>query len=712
MFEPSSEQSLIIEHIKNGKNVVVDACAGSGKSTTILSCAYQNPNKRFLQITYNSALRKEIKEKVREFGLKNIVVHTFHSLAVAKYIKEAKTDSGIREILYSNLEPVSKILSQDIIVLDETQDMTLLYYQFIVKFMKDMGTPFQMLILGDFMQGLYEFKGADIRFLTIANKIWAEFPLLISREFECCTLKMSYRITNEMAEFVNEVMLGEERLLACKSGEPVIYIRNTERVIIKKVIFIILDLLKRGVKPDEIFILAQSVKGINSKILNIENALVNACIPCYVPMDDTDNIEEKVINGKIVFSTFHSVKGRQRPYVFIVRFDQSYYFNTNSCQEICPNTLYVGCTRATKQLFLLEQGEQYNSDRPLSFLKLSHNEMKTKSYIQFHGYARVIYHDDDSLENRETEIKIKKTTPTELTKFIKEYILEEINPLLQEIFIKESTEEEILEIPVMIETKSGYYEDVSDLNGIAIPAMYYDYLKSEWQEEDDPTVNILYDIIREKIKNLKPNKHEFLREILKTIDTEITEISDYLYLANIYLATDTKLYYKLKQIERNEYNWLKSDILSKCKKRLLKILDTECSNSRPIIEETIINYTDDEKHILIDRILDTYFPLKRIRFCARIDLGSERTIWELKCTTSITQEHLLQVVIYCWIWRTIYPDAVQEFRIFNIKTGEILRLDSSKEILDIIVIKLLKSKYDKYEIPRDDDFLETCKKYM
>ena len=37
MNEVSNEQAIIIEHIKNGKNVVVDACAGSGKSTTILS---------------------------------------------------------------------------------------------------------------------------------------------------------------------------------------------------------------------------------------------------------------------------------------------------------------------------------------------------------------------------------------------------------------------------------------------------------------------------------------------------------------------------------------------------------------------------------------------------------------------------------------------------------------------------------------------------
>jgi len=72
----SDEQQNIITHIKDGKNVQVDACAGSGKSTTILSAAKAMPEKTFLLITYNKSLRKEIKEKVDELGLKNITVHT------------------------------------------------------------------------------------------------------------------------------------------------------------------------------------------------------------------------------------------------------------------------------------------------------------------------------------------------------------------------------------------------------------------------------------------------------------------------------------------------------------------------------------------------------------------------------------------------------------------------------------------------------------
>ena len=65
MVELSGEQDFILQNIKKGENVIVDAVAGSGKSTVVLSIASQIPNKKILQITYNSMLRKEVKEKVK-----------------------------------------------------------------------------------------------------------------------------------------------------------------------------------------------------------------------------------------------------------------------------------------------------------------------------------------------------------------------------------------------------------------------------------------------------------------------------------------------------------------------------------------------------------------------------------------------------------------------------------------------------------------------
>lgn len=714
----SDEQQNIIRQIEIGKNVQVDACAGSGKSTTILSTAKAMPHKQFLLITYNKSLRKEIKEKVDELNLQNIKVHTYHSLAVATYNSDAYVDKVMRLLIANNDPPKIKLVPFDVIVLDEIQDMTFLYYRLVIKYIKDIGSQIQLMVLGDYMQGLYEFKGADIRFLTLANKIWKGFPLLRTKEFEKCQLKTSYRITNQMADFVNEVMLPEKRLYACRNGEPVCYIRRKIHELQRIVVNTIQDLLKNNnVKPADIFVLGGSVKGPNSNIRKIENSLVEAGIPCHVPMmENSENIDEDVIKGKVVFSSFHTSKGRQRPYVFVVGFDHSYFKTIARTLDPmkCSNTLYVATTRASQRMYLLEN-DGFSSDRPFKFLKMKHIEMKTKPYIDFRGIPQTLFEEDEQPQiTKLGETSIFKTTPTDMTKFISESVLEEITQVLDEIFVKEINKDEIeILLPSILRTKSGYFEDVSDLNGIAIPTLLYDYIKSIYSDDENENECVLYTMIKETMSQTKPNKHLYLKEIIRELNPVCETIEDYLYMANVYEATQEKLYFKLTQIQKDEYNWLTPDVLKKCKKRLLNILEEEIMMGEPEIEKTIINYLDENANRKITACLSRYFPdNQQFQFTARTDLITENTLWELKCTSDITAEHMIQTVIYAWIMRTINPLFSKKVKIFNIRTGQVLRLEAEKEILDKIIVALLKGKYGEQKQFTDSEFLEECHKHI
>ena len=79
--------------------------------------------------------------------------------------------------------PLPNTLAFDILVVDEAQDMTHVYFMLLHKFIQDCGRKFQLLVLGDKKQGLYEFKGADIRFLTLAHSCWHNHPLLKTQTF-------------------------------------------------------------------------------------------------------------------------------------------------------------------------------------------------------------------------------------------------------------------------------------------------------------------------------------------------------------------------------------------------------------------------------------------------------------------------------------------------------------------------------------------------
>jgi len=705
----SGEQLHILASVKNGKNVVVQAVAGSGKSSTVLSIAADNADKKILQLTYNSSLRTEIKEKVLKLELKNITIHTYHSLSVRYYLPTSYTDTGIRRILYYDLPARYDIPKYDIIVIDETQDMTLLYFQLARKFIRNMCSAsdhkIQILVLGDELQSLYEFKGADARFLTLAEEIWRDNPYLRTREFEHCTMRMSYRITNQICSFVNQVMLGETRMDACRDGPVVKYIRNSRTNLEKSVIYEVNRLLAAGAKPSDFFIIGASTKSAKSNVRKMENVLVSQGIPCHVPMLENENGDDRVIGGKVVFTTFHCVKGRQRPYVFIVGFDNSYldFYARNLPKDRCPNTLYVGATRATHELFLLES-DNYTTDRPLPFLHMTHHEMKAEPYVQFKGQPRSIFYSDDRVVPESINLIEKHyETPTNMIKFIPESVVEDISPIVDRIFVLENGEQIDLDIPAILETKRGYFEEVSDLNGIAIPIMYYHWIEELFADPATPKSNILLGLIHENIENMKKHEHQFLRDIVDGLPEKNETISDYLYLANVYVATQEKLYFKLKQIDREEYGWLTNSMFDQCKERIHSIIGQEMTN-RPKIEETIIHPGMDDEHAKIDACLAPYFENKKFRFTARIDLNTESTIWELKCTSKLSMDHMIQVVIYAWIWN-VTRDEKKVFKLLNIKTGEIMVLNATMEELTHIVVSILQGKYLEHEPKTDEEFI-------
>jgi hypothetical protein len=160
---------------------------------------------------------------------------------------------------------------------------------------------------------------------------------------------------------------------------------------------------------------------------------------------------------------------------------------------------------------------------------------------------------------------------------------------------------------------------------------------------------------------------------------------------------------------KEEYDWLSDDTIDECKKLLDKHILSDTDNPNDISQEvTIIENNMITEQELIDNALRCYMgkdiPEAKYCFAARVDMITKKTIWEIKCTSQISIEYLLQVVIYAWLWYTLYPKSDKVFKILNIKTGEVLKLVSSVQKLTRIVVLLLKGKYDTPKILNDEDF--------
>lgn len=114
-FPASEYQAAIFDYIEHGVgNLVINACAGSSKTTTIINCLNKiDTQKRILFVAFNKSIVDEIKEKVTITD--NINVTTFHSLGLSilredKEYKDAKIDEfKYKNYIKNNIEELSPL---------------------------------------------------------------------------------------------------------------------------------------------------------------------------------------------------------------------------------------------------------------------------------------------------------------------------------------------------------------------------------------------------------------------------------------------------------------------------------------------------------------------------------------------------------------------------------------------------------------------------
>lgn len=683
IINPSDEQKAIINCVTEGKFVTVDAVAGSGKTTTVMFIAKHNPKKKILQITYNKELKLEVRRKVEEAQISNIDIHTFHSLAVRYYDKECYTDDKIIKVLSQNIAP--KIEKKyDILIIDEVQDMTPNYFSLVCKFINDMKLEkSNILVLGDRYQGIYDFKNADTRFLIHSDKIWDN-----EGKFIKLPMQESYRVTKQIAWFVNKAMLGHDRIISNKNSKnKVLYYKKNRFQIHSIFTAKISQLIKDGYKPSDIFILAPSLKSSSPRnpLKMLENKLVGIKIPVYFSRNDEEGLDEDVIKGKVVFTTFHQSKGLERKVCIIFGFDGSYfkYYNKDKDPNECPSELYVAITRASEILILFESEDETQLD----FIKIDHRQLACSGMVEFIGnYPKEIKEKIPNVDD------IHKTSVTELTSYISEENNEKLISLLDKIFEtkKNPSGKNSTEIPLSIKTQNGKTEDVSDINGLVLPAMF------EFKKTGVCTLkNIINDMY-------KASKGETKNLITNVLNTKVSKdsVEQFLCMGNLYIALTEKIHSKLSQIDK--YLWLTQDMIDVCHKNLEKNIHDD-----PIFEIPLGDTMREDKSLCYRYNTNLYGS---VELTSRADCVDKKTLWEFKCVASLQNEHLLQLVVYAWLWEKCMKSKYGEkkYRILNIKTGEVRQLKYYAYYIEEIMSILFSNKY--YKKPKDNDtiFIEKC----
>ena len=619
-MNPTCEQKEVIKNIKK-YNVLVNSVAGSGKTTTNLLIAKEYPNKNILLLTYNRKLRDDTVNKAKTHEILNLQAYTYHSFAVRYYKPTCYTDTQLNSLLIENLTPLYKY-NFDIIIIDEAQDITPLYYKLLCKIYYDNKIKDATIcITGDEYQSIYGYNRATSEFIKRGNIIFN----FNNYDWKKVNLSHSFRITAQIAEFVNKCMIHENRIIAKKEGSVVDYvICNTFE---KKPYELVKKYLKKGYMYDDIFILAPSLKSDSrSAAKQLIARLTEDNIPLFVPSDDSVNMTSmsKVLENKIVFSTFHQVKGLERKVVIVFNFDDSYfeYYDSTCDKNKCPNTIYVACTRSLEKLILLHHEE----NNYLKFLKQDEiNKLcevtgKLKLKKKKNNASRI---SDESIDENVDDVR--RISVVNLIKHLPFDVIKKIKKCFDiEVCSKKGN---FINLTNVIEQQFNkdiaLYEIVNDINGLAIP-FYYECKTTgkcneleifcKKQRTDDILENYSNDETNEEIINIK----------------KIT-INDILKKTVEYSVKRNMMYYKLNQIKT--YDWIGKGKLDKCMKRL-KNLDISIN-------------AEYEKEV--------YFTYRNFKISGRVDCVNNNEIYEFKCVRELDEHHTIQLAVYMFL---IYANQI------------------------------------------------------
>jgi hypothetical protein len=664
----SDEQLMITKELQNN-NIVVDSCAGAGKSTSISLVSSTFKDKRILVLTYSNRLKQESSEKLKKF--KNTSVYTFHGFS-NKFYGPCLNDNQLKDNLTKFA--IDKI-NFNILILDEVQDANNLLVKLVHKINKDNIRPFErVLILGDVFQSIYNFKGSDGRYITYSDKIFN----LNSQSWVKLNLSCSYRITNQIKDFVNSC-IGHDRIKSApKVGNKINY--NICNPYDKDICSKILNYIKSGYKPDEIAVLGFSLKNAKSPIKVLENRLCQCNVPVYYASDD-NILDMDVMTGKVVFSTFHQFKGLERKVIFVFGFDD---FMRDESQTFCSNIWYVVLTRS------------------LEILEIFHSE--SNPFLPFVDVDKIY-----SLCNVVGSLKIKNSpyeerndkpqmAVTQFIKFLPFELLDKITTFLNIKRIKEPSNH-LTNIPDKIRVEVNdqvLYENVNYITGIAIP-LYFDIKKRGVKSDIISLLNNEADYNRQthlwtvNMKDYTTISPLGLRipEILgSTCHDFITLYEDdisaekLLLITNIYISFKDTLLNSIKQIET--YDWISTKDLNFLYSRMLNIV----GNGEVAIEKYIYN---DKLRGYVDCI--DYNNL---------------IVWEFKYTNKLTIDHIIQLAMYMYLLYEM-DQAFKDFKfvLFNIKTGECLQITSTENDLDIIVQDILNYKNIGAQKVSDEQFLNS-----
>lgn len=701
MLPPSKEQQVAIDTLlHSNNNLIVDACAGSGKTTTILHLAQSAPHTRFLVLVYNTRLMVETEERVQALGLQNVTVLNYHTLGFRYYTPECATDQGLKRVVEDDMSVVGGMRLPDfsVLVMDEQQDMTPILKRFVDKLIRDKGSAgkarlsrggnheLRVVVLGDRRQEVYGFNNADSRFLTLAARPEV-FGYVNEHGWTSAQQTTSNRVTQQNVDFINQQMLKRPLGGAMRAVRN----RREDGVAFPKPRYVICDpyedllgevlrLLDMGdLSPADIIVLAPSVRG-SSPAIYLANALARRGIPVFRSDSDVPDINPSVARGKVLICSYHQAKGIERKASVVLGFDQNYhtwYDKVVAPPEATSNPQYVAATRALEHMVLVHDCRS----PPLPFVNIDTIE-KSCDLVTVHPLQ---------IEKPRPKQSVPLFGVTALCRNLSETLITACLRRLEVRMLAAPAYGVSPSPPTEVPDRYGLLENVSSVTGTAVPAVFQWRQRRKLAIVDGPMKLLEPPKRRTKrpnpLRDLPEAFYEKLEDVLSSYDDGNLGTDGILFLSTLEMAAKDKDITKLLALPLDGYNWLSE---AQCK----DIHYTLNSLPGPAKVQGRGIFFEDVKHKKFPAVTHGGGPTnpdkkEGIILSGAMDICRpgkiNKTVWEIKYSQSLQPEHLLQVALYM----LLLGESASGFLV-SARTGQTVQVlprtpQSLMEILQLLV---------------------------
>lgn len=335
----SDEQETFIEKALEGHNILVDACIGSGKTTSIQELCNRYPkNKRILYLTYSKLLKIDAKNKIIETS--NVTVTNYHGFAMGALLR-SRIKSSVEECIQNFLKERPYISSYDVLILDEYQDIEQESAD-MIEIIKAVSPGIQIIAVGDMAQKIFD--KTTLRADLFIHKFLGDY---IKLEFTKC-----FRLPKEHAAMLGRIW--GKKIEGVNDDCQVCQMRESE----------IIELLKNE-SPENILCLGQRT-GALARTLNRLEALYPDRFnkrTVYASIRDRDGGTHKAepTEKAAIFTTYDSAKGLERPICVVFDFTEDYWYLRNKQSDsdytILRNIFCVAASRG-KKMIIFAKSEQ------------------------------------------------------------------------------------------------------------------------------------------------------------------------------------------------------------------------------------------------------------------------------------------------------------------------------------------------------------------